>query len=160
MPRPPGSTMDPLRISHTAHRRPPRRQTPSAHSVRITAPARAESVHLLRHRASALLTTWAMSADTLAAAELVISELLTNGALHGRDTMTLALTRTSSTLDISASDHGQTKAAPLRNPAEHGRGLALVAALTCELHVHETPQGWHAQAGMDVEASTPGSSPG
>ncbi|MGC0327284.1 anti-sigma regulatory factor (Ser/Thr protein kinase) [Streptomyces sp. SAI-170] len=124
----------------------------SVHSVRVTAPARAECVGLLRKRASALFAAWAMSDDAQAAAELVISELLTNAVLHGRGMMTLAITRTGPTLDISVDDHGQSeRITPPCEPGEHGRGLAIVAAVSCGLQIDETPRGWRARARMNLE---------
>src|SRR4051812_36498964 len=127
MPRPPGSTMHLINTSCTA----PRRLLALAsqvHSVRVTAPAQAESVGLLRARASALFGAWAMSADAQTTAKLVISELLTNAVLHGHDVMTLAIARTGPTLEITVTDHGQPKTAIApTDPDEHGRGLAIVA---------------------------------
>ncbi|MFF3349667.1 ATP-binding protein [Streptomyces sp. NPDC002779] len=83
-----------------------------------------------------------MDADDRSTAELVISELLTNAALHGRGTMTPAIGRTGPTLEMSVTDHGQPKAAiPPAEPHEHGRGLAIVAAVTHDLRIDETPRG-------------------
>lgn len=121
------------------------------HSVRVTAPAQAESVSLLRRRASTLFAAWAMDADSQATAELVVSELLTNAVLHGRDTMTLAIARTCFTLDITVTDHGETKGTvPHAEPDEHGRGLEIVGALTRDFRVEQTPSGWRARARMDL----------
>ncbi|WP_454335155.1 ATP-binding protein [Streptomyces glaucescens] len=125
----------------------------SVHSVRVTARAHAESVGILRERASTLFAAWAMSDDAQAAAELVISELLTNAVLHGRDTMTLAITRTGPTLDISVDDYGQiTTMSPPCEPDEHGRGLAIVAAVSRDLQIVETPRGWRARARMNFDS--------
>ncbi|MFE6337544.1 ATP-binding protein [Streptomyces sp. NPDC057798] len=121
------------------------------HRVRVTAPAHAASVGLLRRRASALLAAWALDADARTTAELVISELLTNAVLHGRGMMTLTITRTDPKLHLSVTDHGQPRTAtPPAEPDEHGRGLAIVAAVTHDLRIDETPAGWCIRACMNL----------
>jgi anti-sigma regulatory factor (Ser/Thr protein kinase) len=120
----------------------------------VTAPTKAESVGLLRKRACVLFTAWAMSADDRAAAELVISELLTNAVLHGREVMTLAVTRAGPVLDISVTDHGQPHAATAtRDPDEHGRGLSIVAALTQDLRIDQASQGWRVRVRMHLDSA-------
>ncbi|WP_457029714.1 ATP-binding protein [Kitasatospora sp. P5_F3] len=141
-----------INTSCTAPRR-PLALASQVHSVRVTAPAQAGSVGLLRERASALFAAWAMSADAQATAKLVISELLTNAVLHGHDVMTLAIARTGPTLEITVTDHGQPKTATApTDPDEHGRGLAIVAAVTHDLQIDETPRGWRTQARMKLDS--------
>ncbi|KQV13540.1 hypothetical protein ASC99_33595 [Kitasatospora sp. Root107] len=95
-----------------------------------------------------------MSADAQATAKLVISELLTNAVLHGHDVMTLAIACTGPTLEITVTDHGQPKTAipPPSDPDEHGRGLAIVAAVTHDLQIDETPRGWRTRAHMKLHS--------
>lgn len=92
-----------------------------------------------------------MSPDTQDTAALVISELLTNAVLHGRDKMTLAIVYTGPALEIVVTDHGKAKAAnPPTDPDEHGRGLDIVAAITRDLQVEKTSHGWRTRAHMDL----------
>nr|WSY56242.1 ATP-binding protein [Streptomyces sp. NBC_00886] len=126
-------------------------------SVSITASAKPRSVSLLRGRVCVLFAGWAMSTDEQGTAELVISELLTNAVRHGHDEMTLLVARTDSTLDITVVDHGeaaQTTAA-VSDPDEHGRGLAIVAAVTRELCIDATATGWRTLARIDLDRRCP-----
>ncbi|MGW6796864.1 ATP-binding protein [Streptomyces chartreusis] len=118
----------------------------------MTAPAIAESVVVLRKRASLLFDGWAMSVDEKTAAELVISELLTNAVMHGFDKVTLAVNCTGMVLEVSVVDHGESKSGtPQRDADEHGRGLAIVAALARDLHISELATGWCARACLDLD---------
>lgn len=121
--------------------------------VTFTAPAQASSVRTLRSRASLLFAGWAMSPDEQGTAELVISELLTNAVMHGHDEMTLAIALTGSILEITVTDHGEPKSpTPPSDLDEHGRGLAIVAAVSRDLRVDEMDAGWRAQARIELES--------
>ncbi|MFE3169235.1 ATP-binding protein [Streptomyces sp. NPDC059224] len=126
------------------------------HSVSITAPAKPRSVGLLRSHVSVLFTGWVMTTDEQETAALVISELLTNAVRHGREEMTLLVARSGSTLDITVVDHGAMQAtAAVSDRDEHGRGLAIVAAVTRELCIEESAMGWRTFARMDLDRSCP-----
>jgi anti-sigma regulatory factor (Ser/Thr protein kinase) len=118
--------------------------------INITVPAHASSVARLRKHAGSMFGRWAMSDDERATAELVISELLTNAVVHGRDMMTLAVAFTGSTLDIEVVDYGGAgKAVQRSGPDDHGRGLTIVAALS-QLHIDAKATGWRARACMNL----------
>ncbi|MDH6581474.1 anti-sigma regulatory factor (Ser/Thr protein kinase) [Streptomyces sp. SAI-133] len=124
--------------------------------VTLQASARPESVGYLRRRASMILAGWMLSTDEAQSAELVISELLTNAVEHGRADMTLAVARTASDLEITVIDHGHAaKSATINDPDEHGRGLAIVAALTHNLSIDRTADGWHTLARIVLGSPMP-----
>ncbi|WP_020123973.1 ATP-binding protein [Streptomyces canus] len=131
-------------------------------ALRVTfqASARPESVGYLRKRASMIFAGWMLSTDEAQSAELVISELLTNAVEHGRADMTLAVTRAESGLEITVIDHGHatksaTKSATVNDPDEHGRGLAIVAALTHNLSIDRAAEGWHILARIVLRSPMP-----
>ncbi len=122
----------------------------------ITAPAQAGSVRTLRSQASLLFNTWTLSEDEKDSAELVISELLTNSVLHGHREMTLAIGLTGSFLEITVTDHGERKSSfPPSNFDEHGRGLAIVAAVSRDVQTEERDTGWSTKARIELESEVP-----
>ncbi|MFH8739247.1 ATP-binding protein [Streptomyces sp. NPDC017964] len=128
--------------------------------VSLTAPARAEGVRIFRKHASVLFARWAMNTDERDIAELVISELLTNAVMHGRDKMTLMIDHGESHLEIAVVDHGgaEKPMLPARHSDDHGRGLALVAAVTQGLNIDEMATGWRVRARMSLASPAPGHS--
>jgi anti-sigma regulatory factor (Ser/Thr protein kinase) len=82
------------------------------------------------------LTAWNVQADKVEAAQLVVSELVTNAVLHAPDspTITLDLRLTGDAVRVLVSDHGLGE--PDRRPqpdaltCETGRGVWLVDAFT------------------------------
>jgi anti-sigma regulatory factor (Ser/Thr protein kinase) len=101
-------------------------------------PGRAESVPETRHRVEALLLAWNRPRETVDAAMLLVTELVTNAVQH-TDTADIICTVSlhSDALTLSVTDTG---AAPYRAPVpaqrdgleESGRGLALVTALATD----------------------------
>ncbi|MFE0440742.1 ATP-binding protein [Streptomyces nigra] len=132
--------------------------TRKAHRVTLSAPAQPKSVGHLRKRASMIFSAWMLTTDETQAAELVISELLTNAVEHGHDEMTLAVARTGSALEITVADHGRAgHRSRSDDPEEHGRGLAIVAAIAQDLIIDRATEGWRALARMALQ--TPVSEP-
>lgn len=127
--------------------------TRSAHRITWCAPAQPESVGQLRKRASMIISAWTLSTDETQTAELVISELLTNAVEHGHGEMTLTVARTGSALEITVADHGRaTRSTGSGDPDEHGRGLAIVAAIAQDLHIDKAAGGWRALARMALQS--------
>jgi anti-sigma regulatory factor (Ser/Thr protein kinase) len=101
-------------------------------------PGRAESVPETRHRVEALLRAWNRPPETVDAAMLLVTELVTNAVQH-TDTADIICTVSlhADALTLSVTDTGTvTPTAPV--PAqrdsleESGRGLALVTALATD----------------------------
>ncbi|MFG2147829.1 ATP-binding protein [Streptomyces sp. NPDC048696] len=108
---------------------------PPAHHYRAKLKATPSVVSTARHALSAHLTDWSLR-ETSPAAELILSELLTNAIVHTTSPdVTVEVTHTGSTLHLAVTDDSPT---PLPEPhaptasEEHGRGLTLVAALADE----------------------------
>lgn len=85
-------------------------------------------------------------------AALIVTELGTNALLHSAsgnqgEAFYLTITHTPETVWISVTDAGGTRTTPhVEHPDEddtHGRGLALVSALTQDLHVHGNDEYGH-----------------
>lgn len=130
-------TLSPSRVSGAP-------TAPMRHCATLTAPARVDCVALLRGRASALLAAWALADEECDDAVLVVSELLTNAATHGRSHMDLTLTLYGHTLEILVTDQGPQVVHPaldVEDPDEHGRGLAIVAALAQDVDIHQGHKG-------------------
>ncbi|MGI5401170.1 ATP-binding protein [Streptomyces sp. CA-135486] len=101
------------------------------------------AVAVVRRRVRAVLAEWGLSGDVTMDALLVVSELLTNALVHALPPATLRLSRVHvdgrRALRVEVTDAG--RALPVRQPAcpeEHGRGIAIVTALSarCGIHVH------------------------
>lgn len=97
-----------------------------------------EAVAPVRRRAQALLIEWELPADCLDDALMVISELITNAVLHALPPAVLRLRWSENegcpALRIEVTDGGPAPGDRLRDqeiePDEHGRGLAIVSALS------------------------------
>jgi anti-sigma regulatory factor (Ser/Thr protein kinase) len=110
-------------------------------TVRVVLEATATAPRLARHRARATLAAWGASEDTLDAAELAVTELVTNAVVHagsGEANRTrrvqpvlLTLRRVRSRLVIGVWDHDERPpASRTSGPRDtDGRGLAVVAAV-------------------------------
>jgi anti-sigma regulatory factor (Ser/Thr protein kinase) len=111
-------------------------------------PARADSVSVARRYFAGIAHDRSLPRPIREAGSLVVSELVTNAVLHGRDPITLRVTALPSTLRVAVSD-GSDRLPATRGhrsrptgAAEHGRGLAIVARVAdqwgCEPSV-QTP---------------------
>ncbi|HWA65541.1 MAG TPA: SpoIIE family protein phosphatase [Mycobacteriales bacterium] len=76
-------------------------------------------------------------------AEQVVSELVTNAILHGKEPVTLRLSRTGTALRLEVEDAGRTLPVVGRASVDTmtGRGLSLIAALASGWGVTESPGG-------------------
>ncbi|MFI2347959.1 ATP-binding protein [Streptomyces sp. NPDC019443] len=101
------------------------------------------AVSVVRRRVRAVLAEWGLCPDVTMDALLVVSELLTNALVHAVPPATLRLSWVRvderSALRVEVTDAG--RALPARqsdDPDEHGRGIAIVTALSarCGIHVH------------------------
>jgi anti-sigma regulatory factor (Ser/Thr protein kinase) len=107
-------------------------------------PRRAESVSETRHHVEALLTAWNRPAETVDAAMLLVTELVTNAVQH-TDTTTIICTISlhADTVTLSVTDTGTTHHTPVPqqpdDAKESGRGLLIVSALATDWGTHLTP---------------------
>lgn len=134
------------------------RMTPPVRGLDRTAvvalPTEPASVSVARRWATALLTLWGVSADDLGTAQLVISELAANAVRYGHAEMTVRLLQQTNWLYMCVTDSG----APLeahrlvvpQELTEHGRGLAIVEALSETIEVTREPEGWRVGAVLRV----------
>ncbi len=113
-----------------------------------------EARRLTRER----LAGWPVCADTREAADLVVSELVTNAIVHTtsrRITCELRSVREGECLRIAVRDEGHSGSGPHpgegRPAEEHGRGLLLVAALSTAWGALEAETG----TGLTVWAELP-----
>ncbi|MFI0906217.1 ATP-binding protein [Streptomyces sioyaensis] len=124
----------------------------------LVLPARGACVRRARRFAAALLAWWALSAEEQETAVLIVSELTTNAAQHGRSDMTLHLTLDRDMLYIAVADHGDSgpsTLSPPDDPDEHGRGLPLVHALAARLDIHQDGYGRQVLAGLRITYPQP-----
>ncbi|WP_368661504.1 ATP-binding protein [Streptomyces sp. NA04227] len=92
------------------------------------------------------LDGWSICADTCEAAELVVSELVTNAIVHTASRRIVCELRDEAgTLRIAVRDEGCTASGPSPSPQrpeeEHGRGLLLVSAVCSSWGAQETGPG-------------------
>lgn len=110
-------------------------------SAENTAPKRA------RRHVRAVLTRWGSDQDTLDAAELAVTELVTNAVLHtgnephDAEPVILTLRRSELSLVIEVWDHDQHPPVARRSGpnATNGRGMAVVAAVSTRWSWFATP---------------------
>ncbi|MEW2083242.1 ATP-binding protein [Streptomyces sp. NPDC005283] len=102
-----------------------------------------EAVSVMRGRVRAVLVDWGLSPDVTMDALLVVSELLTNALVHALPPATLRLSwvraEEGRALRIEVTDAGRALPASQPDaPDEHGRGIAIVSALSARygIRVH------------------------
>ncbi|MFG2775638.1 ATP-binding protein [Streptomyces sp. NPDC048350] len=110
-----------------------------------TIPRRAESVSDTRHHVEALLKAWNRTAETVDAAMLLVTELVTNAVQHtdtSSITCTVSLhygTVTLSVTDTGTGPHHTPEPEQPDDQKESGRGLLIVSALATDWGTHLTP---------------------
>jgi anti-sigma regulatory factor (Ser/Thr protein kinase) len=121
----------------------------AARARRLVLPGRPESV--AEARALVLVLGELTEAQAFNAA-LVLSELLTNAILHSRSgqpggTVTVILEPAGDALRITVRDAGPVRGrraprAPAEGLRESGRGLQIVAAVSCACDLHAGRESW------------------
>jgi len=102
-----------------------------ATSARHEAPAEPRGISAVRHEARRTIQDWGLG-EVADAAELIVSELLTNALLYGNvEILALELTLDDLWLSLSVADANPTPPYPcgIDEQAEGGRGLYLTVAL-------------------------------
>ena len=104
--------------------------------LQVVLPPRPRSVAVARW----LLTEWCspwveagdLDADLVERAELLVSEVVTNGVVHGSGLVRMAARIGPQFLHVEVADEGggMPLVAAQRNDAEHGRGMAMVEMLS------------------------------
>ncbi len=104
---------------------------PTQQTAVLDVPATPSALQDGRRFAAAALAEWALPANLIDDATLIVSELLTNAVLHGAPPIRLRLRRTPRELAIEVDDESSAMPRKLRAAPEdlHGRGLAIVAAI-------------------------------
>lgn len=107
----------------------------AAYGESFELPARAASAAEARAHVRRLLGRWRLCDDVCGAAQVVISELVTNAVLHaGGGRIVCRLAPRASGVRLEVRDQGGSYGVPIRTVAgpedECGRGLGLVAALS------------------------------
>jgi anti-sigma regulatory factor (Ser/Thr protein kinase) len=111
--------------------------------IRLTLPARAENIALVRHVIGALAESLALPAKTIEDIRLAVTEACTNVVRHAyRDhegPLEIVIEPQSDCLTVVVSDRGR---GILPNPASEGPGLGLplIAALADALEIEHSPQ--------------------
>ena len=85
-----------------------------------------------------------LSADQVATAQLLVSELVTNAIQHAGTALTVHIARTPGMLRLAVSDgaaHQHPRRSTRAVDAERGRGLCLIQALAANWGVLEAPDG-------------------
>jgi anti-sigma regulatory factor (Ser/Thr protein kinase) len=101
----------------------------------------ADAIPLLRALARRILTGWRIPAALVEDVVLAVSELATNALIHTDGPVRLRLSHRRGTvrLDVADTSAYRPEAADPGADAEHGRGLAIVAALADRMHTEPTP---------------------
>ena len=119
------------------------RTAPRECDIRLTLPARAENIALVRHVIGALAESLALPEKTIEDIRLAVTEACTNVVRHAyRDRegpLEIVIEPTPECLTVIVADRGP---GILPNPASEGPGLGLplIAALTDSLEIEHSPQ--------------------
>jgi anti-sigma regulatory factor (Ser/Thr protein kinase) len=131
----------------------------SPHHALLATAAQGSSLRAVRRFAAVRLARWCLCDDDQDSALLIIGELAANAAQHGRADMALHLVLHPRTLQITVADYGPRCAAPAaapdQDPAEHGRGLAIVRALACWVDIRHHANGHEVRAGLTLTLALP-----
>ncbi len=120
-----------------------RHMPPRECDIRLTLPARAENIALVRHVIGALAESLALPPKTIEDIRLAVTEACTNVVRHAyRDhegPLEVVIEPTSDCLTVIVSDRGR---GILPNPSSEGPGLGLplIAALADGLDIDHSPQ--------------------
>jgi serine/threonine-protein kinase RsbW len=112
--------------------------------VRLTLPARAENVAVVRHVLGAFAEALHLPVDVIEDVRLAVTEACTNVVRHAYgDTepgrLEIVIRPAGDMLDVIVSDHGR-GIGPSPDTAGPGLGLPLIAALTDSLEIQHAPR--------------------
>ena len=132
-------------------------------ALRMTLPARQDSLALLRHVVRGFRDAYAIAPETMDDIVLAVSEAATNVVLHayGRrlGTMTIVASAEDDHLHILVRDHG-CGIAPPRDEPKLGHGLALMEHVATSLEVLGSPAGTDVTMIFDLTADPGRPAPG
>lgn len=100
--------------------------------VRVTLTADGGSCARARQVVREAAVTWGLSEDLTDDAQLVVTELVSNGIDHGEGPLTLTVTRKSAGMLVEVHDRSpnQPQVRPVDPSSARGRGMQLVQALS------------------------------
>jgi anti-sigma regulatory factor (Ser/Thr protein kinase) len=136
----------------------PRPETSHACRALLSLPAKAHCVPAARRFASEILIRWGVPDGAREDAELIVSELATNAALHGRCDLTVGLILDAGILHVMVSDTGgdaAPRAARGGSPDEQGRGLDIVGVLAQRMRTHLDTAGRRVHVRLSATALDP-----
>jgi anti-sigma regulatory factor (Ser/Thr protein kinase) len=120
----------------------------------LALPADAACVSAARHWSIAVLTLWGLGREDCGTAALVVGELTANAVRYGHRDMSILLLLRPQRLYVCVADSGVVSQdhRPVipQDPAEHGRGLALVEAVAEAAVAAREPEGWRVGAVLRV----------
>jgi serine/threonine-protein kinase RsbW len=124
-------------------------------ALRITLPARRESLGLLRHVVRGFRDAYAIAPATIDDIVLAVSEAATNVVMHAygrrRGTLTVVARVEDDQLHILVRDHGRGIMPPADTP-KLGHGLALMEHVAASLEVVGSPAGTDVTMIFDLAA--------
>ena len=100
-----------------------------------------DAIPLLRALCRRILTAWRIPATFVDDVEVAVSELATNALIHTRGPVRVRLAHRRGTVFLEVADTSpyRPEAADPGAGADHGRGLAIVAALADRVRTEPTP---------------------
>jgi serine/threonine-protein kinase RsbW len=112
--------------------------------VRLTLPARAENVGVIRHVLGAFAESLDLPADLIADMRLAVTEACTNVVRHAyhdgeAGPIDVLIRPGSDRLELIVSDRGRGIGRPSADSDGPGLGLPLIAALSDSLDIHRAP---------------------
>ena len=137
-------------------------RTMASAQLRITVPARRESIVLLRHVVRGFRDAYAIDAQRMDDIVLAVSEAATNSTMHAygnrRGTITLFARVEDGLLHVLVRDHGIGIAPADQRPVP-GHGLALMRHVAAAMEVVGTPGGTDVLMTFAVEGEAEDSAP-
>jgi anti-sigma regulatory factor (Ser/Thr protein kinase) len=123
-------------------------------TVSYHVPQELSSVQSVRHAAAQVLADWSIEQPLREETLLLLSELVTNALLHGRQPGEVRLSRDRRHLTLEVHDGASTlpRRVRPREDDEHGRGLLLVSLVAQRWGTRPTPQGKAVWCVLEVPA--------
>jgi serine/threonine-protein kinase RsbW len=129
--------------AHRFRRSPHGRAETAASDVRLTLPAGAENIPVIRHVLGAFAESMRLPADVVEDMRLAVTEACTNVVRHAYDdgdpgTIDVVVQRNGDRLDVIVSDRGRGMG-PSPDIDGPGLGLPLIAALADSIELQDAP---------------------